>query len=167
MLSLLDLRFSRMLHVGLTLTLLAGLSKSAYAGGETLEFLRSSLPIVEIEWLDSHLLSLCPDNTCEEIAFSTAVKSAEAEDLAAIYLYAGSGYWFLDDWRKQDEVRNFVRVATRKYAPSECAGLDDAVAAKCALQRLLRDGHIRIRYVRFDEGVKVVVPAATPLGDPE
>lgn len=145
----------------LAVAMLAAASESASAN-KSLEFLRSSFPSeIQIEWLNNRSLRFCLDNTCEEVVFHIGTKVGEAEEIVAIYLFYKSGYWLLEDWRKQTNVQNFVDKAVDKHTPPLCAELDYSDTPKCVLHWLLKSRQIRILDIRYDEGAGIVSPRET------
>lgn len=142
--------------------MLVAASKTASAG-KMLEFLNSTFPTdIQIERPNRRSLRFCPDNTCEELVFHHSTKAQEAEEIFAIYLYFESGYWLLEDWRKQVVVQKFVRKAVDKHGPPGCAKADYTDASKCVLQWLFKKHRISIIDIRYDEGSKWVTPREIP-----
>jgi hypothetical protein len=104
------------------------------------------------------LLEFCPDGTCDGFVVSGTMSITTLGDFAYLYEYYFSDYTFLGEWRGKEEARNTAERVLSKPEYSNCKSDSEREAARCVLLDLSRGGHVRLIFVRYDEGARSVVP---------
>src|SRR4029077_8068899 len=104
------------------------------------------------------LLEFCPDGTCDGFVTSGNVSIPTLKDFAYLYVFFFSDNMVLDDWRRTEDAKKTAEGVLAKNQYVGCANADRLEAARCVLRDLSRGGRIRLIFVRYDEGKRVVVP---------
>jgi hypothetical protein len=89
----------------------------------------------------------CPDNTCE-LFESAKCGEGPLDDFALMYLYAVSGYTYLE--RFKTDARPIVEKIMGRYQECRSAGKDARIS--CLLAHIAGKCSVRIYFRRFFEG---------------
>lgn len=101
----------------------------------------------------SSSFEFCPDNTCDLIVSGKPISGANISDFGFLYLYYFSGYFVLENWRKNDVTQKIVEDVFVKHGRSVCMNSDRREMARCVLER----AGLSIYTVRYDEGGRHLV----------
>jgi len=106
---------------------------------------------------DSHsnTISYCPDNTCEAFSAPQRTPYYILHDFTFMYLYEVSDYVYLRDLKDKPPK---VLTDIIEYSRGECQAGD----VLCILRDLQKKYEISAEFVRYDKGVRAVVPIDLP-----
>lgn len=103
------------------------------------------------------LLEFCPDGTCDGFVVSGCTPVATLKDFAYLYEYFFSDYTYLSEWRARQEAKAAAEQVLSKPEFLSCKRDTMKETARCVLVNLSRNGHVRLIFVRYDEGERNVV----------
>ncbi len=107
---------------------------------------------------DKMIIEYCPDNTCDVMAMDGRNNENILADFAYLYLFFGSNYSYLLEWKNNEDTKQHLFSILRKYTSVEWAKLDDNKKAQRVLNQLSSQYGITVSFVRYDEGAKYAVP---------
>lgn len=105
-----------------------------------------------------HLLEFCPDGTCDGFVVTGSMPVNTLRDFAYLFEYFFSDYTYLDEWRARPGPRNAVGRVLSKPEYRDCKRNTARETARCILVDLSRDDHVKLIFVRYDEGERHSVP---------
>lgn len=119
--------------------------------------LKKNFPgMIEVEWGRRHLVSFCPDNTCDMLLFSGLISPKLAENYTLLYLFSASEYWMLNGWRKKPSVQELISDVVRTTSTAQCNLEDLMKKSRCIISQAHISKDIKVFSVRYDEGTKTV-----------
>ena len=97
-------------------------------------------------------VAYCPDNTCEVFGLKGKESAGPVQDFAFVYLFAYSGYAYLQGFQSKPPAPPVLSVLGRYR--EICSQEAPMEAAKCVVSALAKRYDIQAHFVRFDEGKK-------------
>lgn len=97
-------------------------------------------------------IEYCPDNTCDVLRTSAEADPKVFATLGGAYYFYFSRYIYLEDWKRNENIRLVVEENLNRIKPEEvCGSLSGKRLAKCLLERLEKKYGLQVLFVRFDE----------------
>ena len=100
-------------------------------------------------------IEYCPDNTCDVLRAPVGFPEDKLVVLGGAYFYYFSGYYNLEGWRRDLNVKRGVDKGILSLAGRGCKSMHGRELAKCEMLRWGRKHHMNLISVRYDEGLRV------------
>ncbi len=120
------------------------------------ELERAFGPAISVKQQKSRaVVEYCPANTCERYVAPGSRSLPALQDFALAYLFGVSEYYYLKQFQESPSPTVAAVLAQHR---SGCAQSEPRAAASCVARALLKQHHIKVSRVRYDEGARVETP---------
>jgi hypothetical protein len=94
----------------------------------------------------------CPDQTCDVVRTRHRIKNEDLQGFALAYFFLVSEYTYLDEWKRNDQLKEEVKNFLKSKSKKRCENFNDREQSLCNLRALAEAYRIEFIFIRHDEG---------------